>query len=175
MAPRLRALRKDEVDPSARADFAAFLAARGNVPNLFATLARRPAFMRAAAALLREALAPGEVSVRLKELVALRVSLFNGCAYCFASHAKLAVAAGATVADLQALRDPALGPLPEPEKAALRFADAMTASGGRVPDDLYKKLRRHWSEAAVVEIAAVAGAFAMFNRLAIALEVDITL
>lgn len=175
MAPRLRALRKDEADPSVRPDFEAFLKARGNVPNLFATLARRPALMRAAAALLREALAPGEVPVRLKELVALRVSLFNGCAYCFASHAKLAVAAGATEADLNALRDPALGKLPGKEKAALRFADAMTASGGPVPDALYRELRRHWSEVATVEIAAVAGAFAMFNRLALSLEVDVTL
>jgi alkylhydroperoxidase family enzyme len=62
-------------------DFEAFLAARGNVPNLFATLARRPAFMRAAAALLREALAPGEIPVRLKELIAVRVSGLNGCDY----------------------------------------------------------------------------------------------
>lgn len=81
MKPRLRALGPAEVDPSARPDFEAFLAARGNVPNLFATLARRPAFMRAAAALLREALAPGEVGVRLKELLALRVSTLNGCGY----------------------------------------------------------------------------------------------
>ncbi len=79
--PRLRALAKDEVDPSLHADFEAFERARGKVPNLFATLARRPGFMRAAAALLRETLAPGEVSGRLKEMVGVRVSRFNGCEY----------------------------------------------------------------------------------------------
>ena len=78
---RLRALGKDEVDPAAHSDYEAFLKARGNVPNLFATLSRRPALMRAAAALLREAMAPGEVSTRLKELIALRVSRFNRCEY----------------------------------------------------------------------------------------------
>lgn len=81
MPPRLRTLSKDEADPSLGADYEAFLKARGNVPNLFATLARRPGLMRAAAALLREALAPGEVPVRLKELVAVRVSTINGCDY----------------------------------------------------------------------------------------------
>jgi len=81
MPPRLKTLGKDETDPSIHPDYDAFLRARGNVPNLFATLARRPAFMRAAAALLREALAPGEVSVRLKELIAVRVSLANACDY----------------------------------------------------------------------------------------------
>lgn len=80
-APRLRTLGKDEVDPSVHPDFEAFEKARGKVPNLFATLARRPGLMRAAAALLREALAPGEVSVRLKEMVGVRVSRFNGCDY----------------------------------------------------------------------------------------------
>ncbi|MCK6479647.1 MAG: hypothetical protein L6R43_05690 [Planctomycetes bacterium] len=50
----------------------------------------------------------------------------------------------------------------------------MTAPGGRVPDDVYADLRAHWSEAAVVEVAAVAGAFAMYNRLANALQVEVT-
>ncbi|NUN51246.1 MAG: hypothetical protein HUU06_00455, partial [Planctomycetaceae bacterium] len=57
---------------------------------------------------------------------------------------------------------------------ALLFASAMTAPGGRVPDDVYADLRAHWSEAAVVEVAAVAGAFAMYNRLANALQVEVT-
>lgn len=174
MPPRLRTLGKDEADPSIHADYDAFLKARGNVPNLFATLARRPAVMRAAAALLREVLAPGEVTVRVKELVALRVSRVNGCDYCGASHTKLALAAGATEADLAAVKDPACGALPEGEKAALRYADAVSAVGGKVPAPVFADLRRHWSETAIVEITAVAGAFAMFNRLAIALEVEVT-
>jgi uncharacterized peroxidase-related enzyme len=174
MPPRLKTLSMDEADPSVRPDFDAFLKARGNVPNLFATLARRPGVMRAAAALLREVLAPGEVPVRVKELVALRVSWLNGCDYCGASHRKLALAAGATDADLAAVEERACRSLAEPERAAIHYADAMSAVGGRVPADVYAELRRHWSETAVVELTAVAGAFAMFNRLAIALEVEVT-
>jgi uncharacterized peroxidase-related enzyme len=172
--PRLRVLPKAEADPSVHADYEAFLAARGNVPNLFATLARRPALMRATAAFLREAMAPGEVPARLKELLALRVSTINDCAYCLASHSRLARAAGATDADLEAARADGHGALPEPEKAALRFVAAVAAPGGRVPDPVFADLRRHWSDTAVVEIAAVAGAFSMFNRLANCLEVEVT-
>ncbi len=171
---RLRPLGKDEVDPQARAEFESFLKARGNVPNLFATLARRPALMRSAAALLRETMAPGEVPSRLKELVALRVSRVNRCDYCAASHTKLARAAGASEDDLLAAADPDLGELSPAEKAALRFADAISAVGGKVPAEAYDEARRHWSETGIVEIAAVAGAFAMFNRLANSLEVEIT-
>ena len=172
--PRLRALGRDEVDPAAHAEYEAFLAARGNVPNLFATLARRPAFMRAAASLLREAMAPGEVPARLKELIALRVSRANRCDYCAASHAKLARAAGATEDDLLAATDPGMGRLSDAERAALRFSEAMAQPGGRVPEETWAEARRLWSESAVVEIAAVAGAFSMFNRLANALDVEIT-
>ena len=72
------------------------------------------------------------------------------------------------------MRDPGLPSLAANEAAALRFADAMAAPGGRVPDPVYADLRSAWSETAIVEIAAVAGAFAMYNRLANALEVEVT-
>jgi uncharacterized peroxidase-related enzyme len=174
LKPRLRPLAREEADGSVHADFDAFVKARGKVPNLFGTLARRPALMRAVAALLREAMAPGEVPVRLKELVALRVSRANGCDYCAASHTKLAVAAGATDADLAAVQDPSGGVLDDAEKAALRFADAVAAPGGRVPETVWSALRARWSETACLELAAVASAFSMFNRLANSLEVEIT-
>ena len=171
---RMEPLSAGEADPSVRPDFEAFQAARGNVPNLFRTLARRPGLMRATAAFLREASAPGEVPARLKELIALRVSRANGCAYCLASHTRLARAAGATDADLRAVEDQGGAPFPEPERAALLVADAVAAVGGRVPDALYARARRSWSETAMVEVVAMAAAFALFNRLANALEVEVT-
>ena len=54
------------------------------------------------------------------------------------------------------------------------MAEAMTAPGGRVPAAAWEEARRHWSETGLVEVAGVAAAFAMFNRLANALEVDVT-
>jgi alkylhydroperoxidase family enzyme len=81
MPPRMRTLGIEEADASIRPDLEAFEKARGKVPNLFATLARRPGTMRAAAGLLREVTAPGEVSVRVKEMVAVRVSRANACEY----------------------------------------------------------------------------------------------
>ncbi len=50
----------------------------------------------------------------------------------------------------------------------------MAAPGGKVPEALYADLGKHWSETAIVEVAAVAGAFSMYNRLANALEVEAT-
>jgi len=40
------------------------------------------------------------------------------------------------------------------ERAALEFADRMTISGQVVDDDLFGRLRQHFSEAQIVELAA---------------------
>jgi putative methionine-R-sulfoxide reductase with GAF domain len=73
------------------------------------------------------------------------------------------------------LSDPERFPFPPDQKAALRFADAMTEGGGEVSDDLYDDLRRHFTEAQIVEVAAVIGLFNYFNRFNNAFRMDITL
>jgi alkylhydroperoxidase family enzyme len=58
--------------------------------------------------------------------------------------------------------------------AALRAADSMTASGGKIASDSYQALESHWSPAQIVEIVAVIGLFNYFNRFAIALDIPPT-
>jgi hypothetical protein len=76
---------------------------------------------------------------------------------------------------LSGLKDPAHHPFPPDQKAALLFADAMTSGPGQVPDSIYAGLRRHFSEAQIVEIATVVGLFNYFNRFNNALHVEVTL
>ena len=76
---------------------------------------------------------------------------------------------------LSGLKDPAHHPFPPDQKAALLFADAMTSGPGQVPDPIYAELRRHFSEAQIVEIATVVGLFNYFNRFNNALHVEVTL
>ncbi|MEW6741628.1 MAG: carboxymuconolactone decarboxylase family protein [Planctomycetota bacterium] len=79
--PRMRPLESHEVDSRTRALFDAFVKARGGVPPLLAVLSRRPSLARAAYNMLGPVLEEGTVSTRLKELVASRVSIINGCHY----------------------------------------------------------------------------------------------
>ncbi|BDG59207.1 hypothetical protein caldi_02970 [Caldinitratiruptor microaerophilus] len=81
LPPRMRALAPEEVDPAARPVFDRFLQERGNIPNLFRTLARRPEIMTAYANLLHAVTYTGTVDVQLKELCILRVSQINDSAY----------------------------------------------------------------------------------------------
>jgi alkylhydroperoxidase family enzyme len=60
------------------------------------------------------------------------------------------------------------------ERAALAFAEAMTPTGGQVPDEVYAELAASWDAAQVVEITAVVALFNYFNRFAEALHVPVT-
>ena len=59
-------------------------------------------------------------------------------------------------------------------RAAFAYADAMSASGHAVTDELYGALAAHWDRGQIVEITAVIGLFNYFNRFNDALRVEVT-
>lgn len=79
--PRLRVLNPDEVTPDVGAVFDRFNRTRGNIPNMFRTLARRPDIMLTMEAHMNAVLNTGTVDTALKELVVVRTSSNNKCAY----------------------------------------------------------------------------------------------
>jgi alkylhydroperoxidase family enzyme len=78
---RIRPLGPEEVGPEARAVFERFRTQRGNIPNMFRTMALRPEIMLTAEAHLQAVFETGTVETRLKEMLAVRVSQINDCAY----------------------------------------------------------------------------------------------
>jgi len=81
---------------------------------------------------------------------------------------------GATETELKALETGELAAFPARERVALEFAEAMTRDSTRVSDELFRRLREHFDEGEIVEIAAVAGLFNYFNRFNNALEMEPT-
>lgn len=78
---RIRPRDPEEVGPQTRAVFARFASERGNIPNMFRTMALRPEIMETAVAHMRAVFDTGTVETRLKELLAVRVSQINDCNY----------------------------------------------------------------------------------------------
>ena len=110
----------------------------------------------------------GNLDPRLVELVLMRCSQINGCAYCLDMHSKDARAAGETEQRLYLLpawRETHL--YSESEQAALAFAEELTALPSResVSDELYQALGAHFEEAAVVDLTLLIGMINMWNRL----------
>jgi alkylhydroperoxidase family enzyme len=79
--PRLRVLNPEEVPDDVREVFDRFMRVRGNIPNMFRTMARRPQLMLTMEAHMNAVLNTGTVDTALKELVVVRTSANNKCAY----------------------------------------------------------------------------------------------
>ena len=105
----------------------------------------------------------------LLELVKLRASQINGCAYCIDMHSKDARAGGETEQRLYALDAWRETPFyAERERAALAWAEAVTCiADGHVPDAVYDEVREHFTDQELVNLTLAVVAINGWNRLAI--------
>ena len=110
------------------------------------------------------------VEAPLLELVRLRASQINGCAYCIDMHTKDARARGETEQRLYLLQSWADAPLySDRERAALAWTESVTRiSETRAPDAVYNEARKHFTEAELVALTMAIITINGWNRLAIA-------
>jgi uncharacterized peroxidase-related enzyme len=163
-----------ETTGTLHAMFDAFQRTRGNVPNLFRALAHRPAIVETLFAHLQAVTEPGTVPVTLKELLVVRVSQLNGCAYCVASHTMLAKRAGATDDQIARIGRGDYAAFEPAWAAALAFAAETVPVGGNVTDATFARLAEFWDPPQIVEITTTCTVFANFNRIANALRIPVT-
>lgn len=78
---RIPVLDPDDVTPEVREVFENFHKVRGNIPNMFRTMAVRPEIMLTAEAHMRAIFGTGTVPPSRKEMLTVRVSFLNRCAY----------------------------------------------------------------------------------------------
>src|SRR5688572_12747623 len=106
----------------------------------------------------------------LLELVKIRASQINGCAYCLDMHTKDARALGETEQRLYALNAWRETPFfSDRERAALEWAEAVTlVSVDHVPDAVYAAVKPHFTEAELVALTFALVAINSWNRLSIA-------
>ncbi len=106
----------------------------------------------------------------LLELVKMRASQINGCAFCLDMHSKDARAAGETEQRLYLLDAWEETSLYSPrERAALQWTEAVTrVADGHVPDEVYRSVREHFSEEELVNLTYALVAINGWNRLCIA-------
>jgi len=105
----------------------------------------------------------------LYELVKMRASQINGCAYCLDMHSKDARAAGETEQRLYGLNAWREAPFySDRERAALAWTEAVTKiSENEVSDELYESVRQHFEEEELVTLTMAIVAINGWNRLAI--------
>lgn len=106
----------------------------------------------------------------LLELVKIRASQLNGCAYCLEMHTREARAAGEAEHRLHLLAAWRESPLYSPrERAALEWTEAVTlVAQSHVPEAVFLAVRPHFSEPELVKLTLAIGVINTWNRLAIA-------
>ena len=163
--PRISRLNRAQVAGESLAIYDRVLAARGNVPNMFRTMAHRPRLFETIIAHMDAVLKTGTLSTALKELVIVRTSQLNCTEYCLASHTALARRLGWTDEQLAALSDSGASDLfNDAEKVAIHLAEVMTRDSHHYSDEDFARLRSFYSEGEVVELMAAIGLFNYFNR-----------
>ncbi len=78
---RIKRVEPGEASGETKQIFDTYLKERGNVPNMFRTVAHRPEFLRTMIAHFRTVMNTGTVPTKLKELLSVRVSQINSCEY----------------------------------------------------------------------------------------------
>ncbi len=118
-------------------------------------------------AFIREIIDP-----ELRELVNLRASQINGCAYCIALHVNTAHKLGMSEDRLHLL--PAWRETDyytDRERAALALTEAVTRiSDGPVPDHLYEEAKQHFSEQELAALVMLIALINSYNRIAITFQ-----
>ena len=109
------------------------------------------------------------IDPKLLELIKIRASQINGCAYCLDMHTKDARSQSETEQRLYALNAWRETPFfTEKERAALSWTESVTQiSTSHAPDEVYEIARRYFDEKELVNITLAVIAINGWNRLAI--------
>lgn len=173
--PKISRLTREQVTSESGAIYDRYLQQRGNVPNMFRTVAHRPEIFQTMIAHFEAILNTGTLPLKLKELVIVRTSQLNHCGYCLASHSRICKKLGWNEDQLENLvhyekrRD-----FSQVEKAALKLAEQMTRNEEPLSTEDMDALRVHFSEGEIVELMAAIGLFNYFNRFNNALDMEAT-
>ena len=111
----------------------------------------------------------------LLELLKLRASQINGCAYCIDMHTKDARARGESEQRLYLLDAWRESPFyTERERAALEWTEVVTLiTQGHVPDEVYERVRGQFTEKELANLTLAVVAINGWNRLCISFRVPV--
>ncbi len=105
----------------------------------------------------------------LIELVKIRASQINGCAYCIHMHTRDARAKGESEERIYLLNAWRESPLyTDRERAALSWTEAVTlVSQTHIPDSVFEEVRQHFAEDELVKLTLLVTTINAWNRIAI--------
>ena len=177
---RVKMIPREDADAETRAVYDGVLRQWGRISNFSKVLAHQPAAL-AGWMLPNESIRLKNVKsdpdyVKIQQLVIIKTSALNQSAYCMSHNVPLGRKIGLTDAQVTATQgnDYMASPdLDDRQKAAIRWAEAVTQMKARDDDSAFDAMKKHFSEKQIVELTVFCGMWNYSNRLCEALHVDL--
>jgi alkylhydroperoxidase family enzyme len=177
---RVKMIKPDEADAQTRAVYQGVIAQWGRISNFSQVLAHQPAAL-AGWMLPNEAIRLRNVKsdpeyVKILQLVIIKTSALNRSAYCMSHNVPLGKKVGLTADQIAAAQSNdymTSGELDDRQKAAIRWAEAVTMMQARDDEDAFTAMKAHFTEKQIVEITVFCGMWNYSNRLCEALHIDL--
>jgi alkylhydroperoxidase family enzyme len=177
---RVRMIKPEEADADTRKVYDGVRKQWGRISHFSQVLAHQPAAL-AGWMLPNETIRLVNVKsdpdyVKIQQLVIIKTSALNQSAYCMSHNVPLGRKIGLTEAQIKAAQgsDYMHSPdLDDRQKAAIRWAEAVTLLTARDDDAAFAAMKQHFSEKQIVELTVFCGMWNYSNRLCEALHVDL--
>ena len=144
----------------------------GRLLNLYRALLNNPQLADAWRQLFTVIRQQCELPARDRELVIMAIAVMNGADYEYSHHAPIALAAGLTQAQLDALPHwRHATAFDARDRAVLAYAEAMTREV-HVADAVFEAVARWFGPRQMVELTATIGGYNLVSRVLEALQVD---
>ena len=147
----------------------------GSASPLTKTLAHVPTLLQQTMPFISRALGASAIDFRTKEIVILRTSVIQSCVFCVNTHTSVALRASLSEEEIVHLRETDAAASyfsSKREQAIIRWTDAMSGHKVIISPQLQKEIKRHCSDAEIVELSMLVSATIMLNRYCTALELQ---
>ena len=140
--------------------------------NQVAVLAHSAPVLRHLYGMVKDLREQGELPQRLVEIAVVATSEANRCKYCVAHHAPVLKALGLPAETVARILEPEVPGLDEKERLVRDYAVLVTERPWGIRDNVFSRLRVHFSERQIVELTARIALCGVFNRMNDALQID---
>jgi len=169
--PRVPALPSTALPPEIAAVYEKFTG-YGPFAEQAGVLAHVPSALDHLCRMLMELKAARNVPWRYIELAIVVTSKLNACDYCVASHAPVLAVEGMSPDAIACLPKTNHPDLDEVDRLVIEYATLVTENSGRIRDNVFERLRRHFADAQIVELTLRIALAGFYNRFNDALQID---
>ena len=171
--PRVSEVEDSELPSDLAALHRKFAGPYGDFSNQLKVLAHSPDAFRHLYGLIDDWRSRGTLPQRVVEIAVVTTSAANACPYCVGHHGAALVELGLPAEAVTGILEPEPLGFDDRDLAVRDYARLLTERAWGIPDAVFERLRRHFSDREVVELTVRVGICSLFNKLNQALQIEI--